>query len=291
MNVRGCSLLAAMLAVPATLGAQAGGWTACYDVTLEGWNRPIGGDSVIFTPPPRILLDSVRSADLVLGAGELRVRPAPASPPSRHRFAAWMPVGADSVRMLWSTGFAGVQIRAARTPDGFRGRAESHIDVMGTPPYTADAIGVRVDCASPMPPQHASWRRFPARVPLESGDTLTLGAPVPERIVARAERDADRRYVVRARPTGIFAGATHARVQSADGIIRAIDVLYDPSQSLDALYARLVEAIGPPPSDVRPTADRAVFWSGRDDSFVSLWPSTTLAGEREVVVSLYSRTR
>ena len=84
-------------------------------------------------------------------------------------------------------------------------------DVHPSTPRTASVTARPVDCSAPLPSEHASWRRFPRAVPLQTGDTLVLGEPLPRESLS-LEHDRRNTFWVRERPVGLFSGATQMRV-------------------------------------------------------------------------------
>lgn len=271
-----------------SLEAQADLWAGCYDLELRAWHRRVGGaDTLYYSPPPRVRLDTTRAADPWAGDGRVVV-PAPGSPPSVHRFAVWEQVHPDTVALTWSTGFTGLRMRLGRAGQALRGHATTFIDVSPYEPHRADVVAAPVPCDAPMPPQHASWRSFPTAVPLETGDTLALGRPVPEALPL----DLDRRstYWIRARPAGLFTDATHASVALDDRrTIRRIDVFFEPRLGLEALESRLTAALGPPTGRRVQAADVWISWTGREGHSFSLWRRTTPGGEDLLTIMIAAR--
>ena len=54
------ALLVLLVSLTATQpGAQAREWTGCYDLEIGLWSRPMAADSLSFTPPPGIQLDTL----------------------------------------------------------------------------------------------------------------------------------------------------------------------------------------------------------------------------------------
>jgi hypothetical protein len=61
----------------------------------------------------------------------------------------WMLSSPDSVRVNWTTGFAGVQLDLAVHADSLLGLATARYDVAGLPVPRARVVGWRIEC----PPQ------------------------------------------------------------------------------------------------------------------------------------------
>lgn len=283
----GCILSAPLLGIaPLVLRAQTGEGEGCYDLDIGEWSRSVGHDTLSYSPPPRIRLDTLSAEHVPAQELWYRVVPAPRSPPSIHRFAAWRPVGVDTVVIGWSTGFGGLSARLVRRDDVLRGLARTYTDVVPHEPHTAEMVARPVDCGAPIPPEHASWRRFPQRVALETGDTLALGERLPRDDLA-LEHYRSNTYWVRHRPVGIFSGATHARLgMDREGIVRKIEVFFDPEADFHALERRLADALGPPVSRQASDERVSVYWSGREEKAFNLYRFTTTRGEERVVIHL-----
>lgn len=285
--MRAAALLILSAAVaPTWLRAQASSWTGCYDLEIGSWSRPVGGDSLYYSPPGRIRLDSLPAEGHFSDPTGYRVHPAPGSPPSIHDHVSWKPTGADSIVISWSTGFSGLQARMIREESLLRGQASTFTDVIPFEPRTADVIARPVPCDAPMSPEKAVWRRFPREVPLQTGDTLTLGEPLPSGSLA-LEHYRSNTYWVRHRPEGLFVGASHARVgRDSEGRVRKIELFFDPQLGLEALEARLASALGPPTSRSARGADTAVYWFGREGHRFSLLRYLTVEGEEHLVIMI-----
>ena len=74
------------------------------------------------------------------------LRPFPDTDDRSYRWSFWEPIEADSLRLVWSTGFTGIQMRVARRADGYAGRAESFLDYPGNT-ARAPATLARRDCS------------------------------------------------------------------------------------------------------------------------------------------------
>ena len=183
----------------------------------------------------------------------------------------------------WSTRYDGLSVRLTREGTLLRGRASTHTHRPAFEPHTADVIARPVDCDASMPPEHASWRRFPREVPLETGDTLALGEPLPREDLG-VEHYQGHMYWVRHRPTGLFSGATAVIVaRDEEGIIRNIELRFDPKMSLNALRTHLASTLGPPTARVHAQS----FWIGREGHFLRLSRFTTPDGEERLVIALW----
>lgn len=101
----------------------------CYEVKLGAWQPALdlGPDTVFIQPPVHfeLLGDTGTSA---MERARWLVRPAPRATPGRHRFSSWRLSTADSVELIWTTGFSGLRIVVASATDTLRGRAETFWD-------------------------------------------------------------------------------------------------------------------------------------------------------------------
>jgi hypothetical protein len=70
---------------------------------------------------------------------------APGAPAAVHPAAYWLPVSADSVEVVWESGFSGVVMRLATRGAELRGRAETFSD-SGRPRQTSAVTARRIAC-------------------------------------------------------------------------------------------------------------------------------------------------
>jgi hypothetical protein len=124
-----CIFLLTLVLLPAALAAQRPlsprAVAGCYALVLDPWT-PALPDTRYPTPPARIVLDTLPAE----GRGAFRVRPAPGTPPGPHGSASWapLPASSDSLRILWSTGARGVEVRLRAAGGTLRGRAVAFTD-------------------------------------------------------------------------------------------------------------------------------------------------------------------
>lgn len=139
--------VSAQLAAPRLLGAQQpspGQVTGCYVLELGPWQPQLAEANAEFhTPPPQFRL----RADTI---DAIRSR---AEPPIRHAHvrgfarAWWEPLPRDSVRIVWSDGFTGVEMHARFAGDSLVGRVTARSDdVTPGPVPRAQAVARRTDC-------------------------------------------------------------------------------------------------------------------------------------------------
>ena len=156
------AVLGAGVFLPTALSGQgeAGGTLpGCYDVRVGTWEGMAGDqpDSLLYSPPSRIILDSVSPLQPRFD-GERAVRVAPDALPSIHELMSWT-VSNDTLILGFSTGFTGFVARLPLSEEGLRGRASTFTDVMPSPRYTADFQLVPVDCDTPPAPTERHGKR------------------------------------------------------------------------------------------------------------------------------------
>lgn len=106
------------------------GVAGCYRIELGDWQPVLDlRNDVIFLRPPAVveLVDEPTSSRLLRGG--LLMRPAPGIEPTIHRYQAWYRSGAAGLRLLWTTGFSGLEAELEPIGKGrFRGMARSNWD-------------------------------------------------------------------------------------------------------------------------------------------------------------------
>ena len=121
-----------------TLTAEAHSPVGCYRLTIGAWDHP--PEEPVIPLPDSITLMDVRGTD-ALEDDRLLVRPYPASVLQYYRWSWWQPVDGDSLRVVWSTGFSGVDMRLGRAGDDYSGRARNFVDY----PIDASTATVTLD--------------------------------------------------------------------------------------------------------------------------------------------------
>lgn len=127
--------------------AQRQRFAGCYDTHLGSWSGPLpsGVDDVAITPPAQFQLDTV-------AVSPSRFVVLPARLGGGRMTASWVLRGADSILVIWSTGFVGVSLALAVHQDSLIGRATTHHDAIriGEPPDpSAPIIATRRVCPPP----------------------------------------------------------------------------------------------------------------------------------------------
>lgn len=118
----------------------------CYELSLSPWrpNLNLGEDEVFITPPPRIQLFAERGKEGWESEGYI-VKPAPSAKPSIHRGSYWLPRSADSIEIVWTTGFSGLLMGLRIEGSDLRGQAKSFWDFTRKR-QTADVFARKVEC-------------------------------------------------------------------------------------------------------------------------------------------------
>ena len=227
----------------------------CHDITVGEWTveKPVPGEEPEPVPsaervpgtsyssaevPPRIEFgDPVEwdssFTEIVVPKGAL---------PSVHNDMRGLVVD-DSLFLVFSTGFSGVQARLGRFGEGWTGTARWFVDVV---PFRVNvrAIGLTpVPCDSPPPASIDALRpAIPRSVELEGGRAITLWEPLPESVDTIR---AGRLHVV-GRTTGLF-GATDSigvRLRRHGGLVASITLWYSDADAHAAVLERLRDRYG-----------------------------------------------
>jgi hypothetical protein len=244
------ALLGLLIGAPA--GAQEPG--QCFDVVPGPWQLVNPADSALADPPPDQAADSVRR-DLprrirLLERSEEPSRsnidvPADALD-TPHTIRVWSQPG-DSLRISFSTGFAGTTTRLSSDGDRWTGWSRAFADYEPYYAYERPVVLEPVDCSSP-PPQRADLDPpLPRRVDFDDAPTLELGRPAPSDWAASRGGE----WTGGTTPLGLLAGADSVRVKvTTDGLVREIDLVYaqdfDPTpvrRHLDSLGAQRSEGV------------------------------------------------
>ena len=133
----------------------------CYVLRVGEWRPAPAAGTFTAAVPSRVALDAVRADVPVAAPGELalvvRERvPAASRDGAREdsrdaavataRYAYWTPIGADSVRVVWSDGTAGVELRARLARRELRGTAATFSDDERRPIRRAPVVARRQSC-------------------------------------------------------------------------------------------------------------------------------------------------
>ena len=133
----------------------------CYVLRVGEWRPAPAAGTFTAAVPSRVALDAVGADVPVAAPGELalvvRERvPAASRDGAREdsrdaavataRYAYWTPIGADSVRVVWSDGTAGVELRARLARRELRGTAATFSDDERRPIRRAPVVARRQSC-------------------------------------------------------------------------------------------------------------------------------------------------
>ena len=148
MRILRLSLVLLALTLPAAAVGQqkpADPLVGCYRLMVGPWEPPLHpGNAVYQTPPERFRL-SEETGEGPFERGRTLVRPV--IPHGRTPSAYWQRVDSDSVRVVWTNGFAGVRLHLQLAADSLRGTARTFTDVVGGPPAPqAEAVARRTAC-------------------------------------------------------------------------------------------------------------------------------------------------
>jgi hypothetical protein len=122
----------------------------CYRLLLSEWSYPFqSGMPSLHVPPEFVRFDTAEvSFPRTRSPVRYWIHPnIPAIEASRRPWdPAWMLSSPDSVRVNWTTGFAGVQLDLAVRGDSLFGLATARYDVAGLPIPWAKVVGGRIEC-------------------------------------------------------------------------------------------------------------------------------------------------
>lgn len=217
----------------------------CFDVQMTPWESDeFDANGLTYSPPPRIMLDSVKQRPGIL-SGSYIIRVPSGAVPSVHRYAVWgMESSGDSLKLIWSTGHAGLTAMLAAGTRAMTGRAETHIDVIPSPKATAAITLSPVDCDSSPPFPIESEPPVLYGVQLVSGDSIQLGQRVATLPALSSVRG--HRYVATEEIAAPFSAASEVHVYASDEVITRIGLEFPPDWDYDDTVKQLTESFGPP---------------------------------------------
>lgn len=249
------------------LAAQVPPGPSCYDVDVGRWSQPLGVDSIYDAPPPRVLVDTARGRFVPPGARS--VRPAPGVTPSVHRFAFLAPAGQD-LRLTFSTGFVGVTGTVRGSGGTLRGTLTHFDDTPQEGEVHPEALVTLtpVACDAPFPDAWRPMAHYPTGIALAGGDSIRLGAPLPEGLPILEERG--NAVVLDVRPAGLFAASNRVAVRrDEEGRVGYIQLGLPAAADPAGLEAVFTEAYGPPTG-----RGDFVAWADRMSNFSLLFSAT-----------------
>lgn len=104
---------------------------SCYRLTVGPWRPPLGEDTAYYRLPSIIRLDTV-ALDAQGRRLSPRMRYPPGSPSGFPRTPRWETSG-DTVRLIWSNGFAATVVKLVRQGSMLRGEAVAESDAHPVP--------------------------------------------------------------------------------------------------------------------------------------------------------------
>ena len=117
------------------------GVPGCYALEFGAWSRQLR-EPFHLSIPDTIRLETVRGTS-GFERSRFVLRP---RIPFGESYAFGTHLLEDSIRLVWTTGFSAVVIRAASSGRSLTGTAEAGTDVVGPMHPTAEVIGVKVPC-------------------------------------------------------------------------------------------------------------------------------------------------
>ena len=121
-----------------------------------------GGDEVFIEPPELLELSGELSTEPLARESARTVRPLGPSSGHAHAYGEWWPVEGGGIRLVWGSGFSGVEVLLAKVNIGYRGTAQTFWD-FGRPSQTATVSMLPVSCGVAAEPRVAADRAAPGR--------------------------------------------------------------------------------------------------------------------------------
>jgi hypothetical protein len=190
-------------------------------------------------------LDTVPLSDPGPESESFVAKPAPGSRGSRHKFSGWL-IDGDSIFAGWSTGYVGVRLHLGLEGDNLLGYAETFSDAYqpGDRDFRARVTAIRIPCSEAPDFPAVESRSVLRSITLESGESIELGKPLPDRDLIASRRNT-RTFVIRGPARGVFAGASEIRVEEArSGVIQEIRLLFPSGTSAEDLRIGLEAVMG-----------------------------------------------
>ena len=136
----------------------------CFALNLTPYAPKMhwGGDEVFIEPPELLELSGALSTEPFARESARTLRPLGPSSGHAHAYGEWWPVEDGGIRLVWGSGFSGVEVLLAKTQLGYRGTARTFWD-FGRPSQTATASMWPVSCEVAAEPRVAADRDAPGR--------------------------------------------------------------------------------------------------------------------------------
>ena len=171
--------------------------------------------------------------------------------PSIHQFTlAW--IADDSLRLTFSTGYAGVRARLTRSGDGWAGIGTTFVDYSGEQVNARAIELIPADCNSPPPVSIDAMRSLARSVELDAGHVITLGKPLPDAVQTVAVPGREGRFTVLGQTTALF-GVTDSIQIETGGSPFVSQFPGGPTHRVDLPWTPLRDPGGPLPRRVRIT--------------------------------------
>jgi hypothetical protein len=262
MRLTSWPAIAAILVTASAAGAQSVQFPGCFDVRLGIWSPVVElrGDSLYAAPPPRVHLDTIQGIGTLDRSRGFDLKAAPRAVPSVHRYSWWERIAHDSLVLVWSNGFSGLNMRLQMQPAVLQGKAYTFWD-FGRTPQTADVKLMPVSCDTELPEASTARYRYPRGLGLEGADSLVLDVRIPSALQAGIVSTLT--FRIHPRPVAPFQEATNVRaIVDSAMIVRQIRL--EMPIPYDTLLNRMKHAYGEPTSSTRSqTGLLLALWSAR----------------------------
>lgn len=252
--------LSTAVLAPAPLTAQepAAELTGCYDITVGNWHvleygrwgseAPFSherSDSLDFELPSRIRFGGAYGRNDPKHPRIQIIVPESALP-SIHAIA-FAEVANDSLYLVFSTGYAGLEVSLNRSRDGWAGIATSFVDYDGGRVDARPIQLIAASCDSPPPTGVDAMLPAPRSVELEDGSVIELGKPLPGSMETVPGPGHLMRVV--GRTTGLFATTDSVyvlldRAPPDRVVVSRIRLIYPPADH-GTLVSRFRDVFGP----------------------------------------------
>jgi hypothetical protein len=255
-------LAAALGTAPLTAQEPTTELTGCHDIIVGDWyvllygeegpDAPLmheGGDSLDFELPSRIEFAGPRWPTDTESPTLIVVPPGALPSIHHHRIARF---AGHSLRMSFGTGYSGLDIRLARSGEGWSGIATTLMHIGGVQVNARTVKLIPASCDSPPPVSIDAMRPLARSVELEGGSVITLDRPLPESVAIEAFPDQPDRFNVAGRTTALFGSTDSIQIEmgktrsSPDVEVVGDIKLFYPADHFAALAARLRDVFGAP---------------------------------------------
>ena len=259
--------------------------TGCHDIIVGDWyvqeygekgpSAPLlhrRSDSLDFELPSRIeFAGPYWRGDLIPPRTQIVV-PEGALPSIHYITVAW--IADDSLRLVFSTGYAGVDARLTRSDDGWAGIAITFVDYSGEQVNARAIELIPANCDSPPLVSIDAMRSLARSGELDSGHVITLGKPLPDAVQTVAVPDRSWQLVVLGQTTALFGTTDSIQIGTGGSplypnspVVQGIELIY-PGHHFETLAARFRDVFGSPNMRAEAWANRItwmdLFVAGRN---------------------------